>query len=429
VWLFASLLAGLATLASGLGPALRAARSNIADILKDRSHGATGLALGALSRWTISLQVAVSCGVLALTIVLGQSAVAMRAVPWPFDPRHVMTFEFELAEELGNNDALRQLRLREIAAAVRNAPSVTAAALTTVLPGRGSHWTFSLDAPGGDGRMPTTGGTFVSPEFFDVTRATARRGRLLTWQDDLEAPRVAVVNESFIQRHSPSRDVIGRRIFLGTRDYTVVGVVPDRMAGDVQDAAQDGFYLSILQTRAHGVRVMFTSAGDAAAALPAVRDALRRIDPDMPLTDVFTLQEAVYRDKRVLDVLSGLFLVFGVGAFALTAIGLYGAMAFGVAQRTREIGIRLALGASRWNVVRLVVAQGARYIAVGAAAGLLLAVLLSRAFASAFEQLPGPDAPLLLSIVAAIIGTAGLALAVPAERAARTEILRALRNS
>jgi predicted permease len=429
VWLFASLLAALATLASGLGPALRVARSNIADVLKDRSHGATGLVLGRLSRWTLSLQVAVACGVVALTFVLGQAAVAIRAVPWPFDPHHVMTFEFELADELGDNDALRQLRLREIATAVRDVPTVTAAALTTILPGRGSNGTFSLDAPADGDRMRTTGVTFVSPEFFDVTRAAPRRGRLLTWQDDLKADRVAVVNDSFVQRHSPSSDVVGRRLFLGARDYTVVGVVPDLMAGDVQDADQDGIYLSILQTRAHGVRVMFTSAGDAAAALPAVRVALRRIDPEMPLTEVFTLHEAVYRDKRVLDVLSALFLVFGVGAFSLTAIGLYGVVAFAVAQRTREIGIRLALGASPWRVVRLVVEQGARYIAVGAVVGLLLALALSRAFAAAVEQLPRADAPLLLSVVAAIVGTAALALVVPAGRAARTEILHALRNS
>jgi putative ABC transport system permease protein len=428
VWLFASVLAAVATLASGLGPSLRVARSNIADVLKDRSHGATGLALGALGRWTISLQVAVSCGVLALTIVLAQSAVAIRAVPWPFDPRQVMTFEFELAEELGDNEALRQLRIREIAAAVQNAPGVTAAALTTILPGRGSTGTFSLDAPAQDDRRRTTGVTFVSPEFFDVTRAAPRRGRLLTWQDKLESARVAVVSEGFVQRYSPSRDVVGRRVFLGSRDYTVVGVVPDLMARDVQEAAQDGVYLSILQSRAHGVRVMFTSAGDAAAALPSVRAALRRIDPEMPLTEVFTLHEAVYRDKRVLDVLSALFLVFGVGAFSLTAIGLYGVLAFGVAQRTKEIGIRLALGASRWRVVQLVIAQGARYIVVGAAAGLLLALGLSRAFGAAFEQLPRADAPLLLSLVAAVVGTAALALIVPAGRAVRTEILRALRN-
>jgi ABC-type antimicrobial peptide transport system permease subunit len=340
-----------------------------------------------------------------------------------------MTYEFELAEELGSDDTLRQVRIREMANAVRDTPGVTAAALTTVLPGRGSNWTFSLDAPAEDDRLPTTGGTFVSPEFFGVTHAAARRGRLLSWQDGLEAPRVAVVNESFVRRHSPSRDVIGRRIFLGTRDYTIVGVVPDRMARDVQDIAQDGIYLSILQTRAHGVRVMFTSAGDAAAALPAVRAALHRIDPEMPLTEVFTLHEAVYRDKRVLDVLSALFLVFGIGAFVLTAIGLYGVVAFGVAQRTKEIGIRLALGASRWRVVRLVVEEGARYIAFGAAAGVLLAAALSRGFAAAFEQLPRADAQLVLSIAAALVVTAALALAVPAGRAARTEILRALRNS
>ena len=428
VWLFASILAALATLASGLGPALRAARSNTADILRDGSHGSTGLALGRLSRWTISLQVAVACGVLALTIVLGRTAVTIRNVPWPFNPHQVMTFEFELAEELGDDDALRQLRIREIVGAVSTSPGVGAAALTTVLPGRGSNWTFSLDAPGGDDLRQTTAVSFVSPEFFVVTGGAARRGRLLTWQDDLDASRVAVVNESFVRRHGEGRDMIGRQIFLGARDYTVVGIVPDLIARDVQERWQDGVYLSILQTRAHGIRVMFTGDDAPAGALPAVRAALRRIDAEMPLTEVFTLHEAVYRDKRALDVLSALFLVFGVGAFSLMAVGLYGVVAFGVAQRRREIGVRLALGATRGRVVRLVLAQGAHYIGIGAAAGLVLALALSRAFVAMVEQLPRADAPLLLSVVAVLAGTAALALVIPARRAARMEILRALRD-
>jgi ABC-type antimicrobial peptide transport system permease subunit len=143
---------------------------------------------------------------------------------------------------------------------------------------------------------------------------------------------------------------------------------------------------------------------------------------------VFTLHEAVYREKRVLDVLSTLFLVFGIGALAMTAIGLYGVVSFAVTLRTREIGIRLALGATRRQVLGLVIGQSSRQLVVGLAIGLVLAIALSRGFAAAVERLPPADIPLLLVIGVVLTLTSAVALAVPAHRAVRLQILRALRT-
>jgi ABC-type antimicrobial peptide transport system permease subunit len=353
--------------------------------------------------------------------------VRIHSLPWPFDPSAVLTFEFELPDG-GGEVAGRNRRLRELAAAISATPGVQVAALTTALPGRGSSWTFSLDAPAVEERQRTTAMAFVTPDFFAITSAGLRQGRLLTWGDDENAERAAVVNESFARRYSGDLDPIGRRMFIGTRDFTIVGVVSDVMAGDVQDREQDGVYTSILQSRPFGVRVMARGVGEPAALLPAVRETLRGIDPDMPITEVFTLRDAVYRDKQVLDVLSTLFLVFGAGALALTAIGLYAVVSFSVAQRRREIGIRLALGSTRRHVLALVVGQGSRPLIAGLAAGLLLAVGLSRAFAAAVEQLPAADAPLLLALSLAIAVTVAIALAVPARRASRLDLLDALRR-
>jgi predicted permease len=427
VLLFASALAAVATLIAGGVPALRAARSNVAEVLKDRAFGSSGLSIGRFSRSMIAVQVALACGLLALTMILARSAVNVHSVPWPFDPSSLLTFEFELPDG-GADVADRNRRLRELAAAIGATPGVEAAALTTALPGRGSSWTFSLDAPAVDERQRTTAAAFVTPDFFAITRTHLRRGRLLTWQDDESAERAAVVNESFARRYSGDRDPIGRRIFIGTRDFTIVGVVSDVMAGDIQDREQDGFYTSILQSRPFGVRVMARGAGQPLELLPAIRETLRGIDPDMPITEVFTLREAVYRDKRVLDVLSTLFLVFGAGALSLTAIGLYALVSFSVAQRRREIGIRLALGSTRRHVLALVVGQGSRQLIAGLAAGLLLAMGLSRAFAAAVEQLPAADAPLLVVLSLAIAVTVAIALAVPARRASRLDLLDALRR-
>jgi predicted permease len=377
----------------------------------------------------IALQVALACGLLALTMLLGRAAVGLRTVPWPFDPESIMTFEFEMSEPLASDAAARNLHLRSIASSLSATPGVTAAGFTTTLPGRsGAGWTVGVDTPASDPRAPRTALASVSPEFFAVIGAPARSGRLLTWQDDAMAPRVVVVNESFVRQFLSDRDPIGRRLFLGERDFTVVGVVPDAMARDVQDRDQDGIYASILQTRPYGIRIMASTTGDPTAIMPSLRAAIRAVDADLPLAEVFTLHEAVYRDKRVLDVLSSLFLVFGIGALSLTAIGLYGIVSFGVTQRTREIGIRMALGASRSDVLRLVAGQGGRHLLGGLIAGTALALGLSRAFAAAVEQLPAPDGPLLLLITTAIGVTTLVALLLPARRAVALPIVRALRG-
>ena len=430
VLLFASALAGAAAMVAGLTPALRATRSNVADSLKDGAAGSSSLMIGRLSRWMIGGQVALACGLLAMTMVFARSSVNLHAVPWPFDPASILTFEIELPDARADDIAQRNRWLVEMNQALNATPGVEAVGFTTLLPGGADGgWDVSLDKPAALGEGQNTVVTLVSPEFFVVTGARALNGRLFSWDDDAGAARVAIVNTSFVRRHSPDRNPIGRVLFFAGRDHTIVGVVPDLMAKDVQQRQQDGIYVSILQSRPYGIRVMARGPAEPATMMPALRSAIRRIDPDLPLTEVFTLHEAVYREKRVLDVLSTLFLVFGIGALSLTAIGVYGVVSFAVTQRTREIGIRFALGATRAQVLRLVIGQGTRQLVVGVSIGLVLAVALSRGFAAAVEQLPPADAPLLSWIALAVVVTGAAAVTVPAYRATRTQILRALRTN
>ena len=426
---FAAALAAAATLAAGLGPALLTTRRNLADVLKDGGAGNSGLAIGRLGRGLIAVQVTLACGLLALTMVLARTSVTIRSVAWPFDPHSILTFELDLGRQTAVRTSDEHAgRLERLEAALSETPGVAAAGLITALPGRGAgESTFSLDEPVRES-VRTTSIAFVSPGFFAVSGARARAGRLLTAQDNASAQRVVVVNESFVRTFSPDADPIGRRIFLGARDFTIVGIVPDLMARDVQDRRGDGVYASILQSGTTLVRVMARAAQPDVPILSALRASLRRVETDAPITEIFSLHEAVYRDKKVLDVLSTLFSIFGVGALSLTAIGLYGVVSFGVTQRTRELGIRMALGATRGQVLALVVRQGSRQIVIGLVAGSLLALGLSRAFAAAVEQLPGPDGPLLLLIVSALAVTALAALALPARRAARLQIVSAIRD-
>lgn len=432
VVLFASLLAAIAAAAAGLGPALRISSINAIDVLKDRSHGSTGAAMGRLARVLPAAQIAMACGLLALTVLLGRAAVEMRTRPWPFDASNILSAQYGIPLDVLADAGRRNRLMTALDAGLRQAPGIDAAGLVSALPGRGAgEWSISIDRPHGGGQRAdgTTAVAFATPGFFDVVGARVLAGRALTWRDDAAAPRVAVVNESFVRRYSPDRSPIGRRVFLGARDLTIVGVVADLMARDLDDARADGIYGSILQQRPYAVRVVARAAGGPVTAANALTRETARIDPDLPVFEIFTLREAALRDKAVLEVLSALFLLFGGGALLLTAVGLYGVVSFTVAQRTREFGIRLALGATRMQVAVMVGAQGARQIGIGAAIGLMIAGALTAGFSAAIESAPRSDVQVFAVIAGAVALTAAAAMLRPAWRAVSIEIAAALRQS
>ncbi len=431
VVLFASALAALAAAAAGLGPALRVSSANAIEVLKDRSQGSTGMRLGRVTRRLPAAQIAMACGLLALTMVLGRAAVELRTKPWPFDASRILSAQYGLTLETLNDVERRNRVLSELARGIEQQPGVEAAGLASVLPGKGGgEWGISLDQPHDTSRPAphTTAVASVTPGFFGVVGGRMLAGRGLTSRDDASAPAVAVVNESFVRRFSANRDPVGRRVFLGRRELTIVGVVQDLMARDLQESRGDGLYASIFQVRPFAVRVVMRGAGDPLDLVATLRRETARVDPDLPLFETFTLREAALRDKAVLDVLSSLFLLFGTGALVLTAIGLYGVVSFAVSQRTREFGIRLALGASRRDIAAMVASQGGRQIAVGLGIGIAIGVGLTRAFAAAIEGAPAGDAQVLGVIVAAVSTTAVAAMTVPTWRAASTGVISALRH-
>ncbi len=431
VVLFASALAALAAAAAGVGPALRISSANAVDVLKDRGHGSTGVRLGRVSRRLPAAQIAMACGLLSLTMVLGRASVELRTRPWPFDPNNVLSAEIGLTRGILNNIDERNRVFSGLAQGLEQQPGVAAAGLTSVLPGRGGgDFGFSLDQPHDTSRTApnTTSVASVTPGFFDAVGGRVVAGRGLTWQDDATAAAVAVVNDSFVRRFSADRDPVGRRIFLGTRILTIVGVVPDLMARDLQERRADGIYTSLLQSRPFAVRVVMRGAGELDGLAAALRREVARVDRDLPLLEVLTLREAALRDKAVLDVLSRLFGLFGAGALALTAIGLYGVVSFAVAQRRREFGIRLALGATRRDIAAIVASEGGRQIGLGLVAGVAIGTGLTRAFAAAIEGAPTGNLQVLGAIIAAVAVTAAVAMAAPTWRAASTTISSALRH-
>jgi predicted permease len=422
-------LALVAGLAAALGPAMRSSAASIVDVLRDGS-GATALRISRVGRSLPAVQIAMASGLLALTILLGRAAADLRATPWPFDADRVLSAELGFTEAILDDRDRRDRMFRALEGTLASQPGVTAG-LVSAIPGRGSGaWPFSLDEPLDPARASAfqTNLAQVSPGFFDVLRGRALAGRVFTWQDDRTAEPVAIANVSFARRFSADQDPIGRRVYVRGAAFTIVGIVPDLMAGDIQDRAQDALYVPILQLRPYIVRVVVSGASPASDMERHIRAAAAQVDRDLPVAEVFTVKEAALRDKAVLEILGVLFLIFGVGALGLTAVGLYGVVSFNVSRRVREIGVRTALGATPADIARLIARDGIRQSAIGLAGGVVLAMALTRGFAAAVEGAPQADTPVIAVVVALVAFTTVAALCVPTLRAMTLQVAETLRH-
>jgi putative ABC transport system permease protein len=261
-------------------------------------------------------------------------------------------------------------------------------------------------------------------------RAPVVAGRDFEVADRLEAPPVAVVNEPFQRRFLPA-GAVGRRVRLAAGDTasewrTIVGVVPDLMAGGIERETEEAAYVPLAQTAPGGVMIVARAATDFAALAGPVRETIVRLDGDVPLSYAQSLRAAIDAANAQYFWVSVLFLVAGGIALFLAALGLYGVMAFWVAQRTREIGVRMALGGERSRVVGLVLRQGMVQAAWGLMAGFALGIPVARAFESVLFQVSWYDPTVFGSILAVLTGAAWLGCWIPARRATRIDPLDAL---
>ena len=432
VMVFATIAVAVAGIVPGLLPGLRASSTNVADVLKDASGGSTGLRVGRLARALVVAEVALATGFLIMTMTFSKTAIALRAIDYPFDARRIFVAQIGLTQRaIGSADGRERLA-RDLTARLDAAPGVSASALVSVVPGRGAgNWSFSLDVPPSAttaATQPTTGIVMITPRFFDVVGARVLRGRGIDQTDRPGAPIAAVVNTSWVRRFSPDREPLGRKIWLGERTLEVVGVVPDLQMQDPEDKRGDGMYVSMLQLQPYALRVIARTQGDPLVLTNVVRDAAEAIDPDLPLFEVSSLYDAIYSEKKVLDAFGALFFGAGVGALLLTMVGLYGIVSFAVASRTREIGVRVALGASRGDIARLVLRQGSWLIGIGTAVGLAIAVGLSHALAATTEFFQAAGALTYVAIASALVMTAAAGLLRPVRRALALQPVDALRR-
>jgi predicted permease len=353
-----------------------------------------------------------------------------RRVDLGFDPSNVAVAAFTVGTS-GYDDAKGRLFYRSVKDKLAHTPGVVAVSYAGDLP-LSTYNSVALRVDGSAVPPASEGGTRVSfvdvdAGYFEVVKMPVVEGRGFTAADDERAARVAVVNQAFARRFWP-RGAVGRTFNRGNEAVTVVGVARDAKYSSLGEELRPFVYFAIGQsaTPAYSAQLLVRTSGDPARLAPAIRAAARDFDPLLPAPTVTTLSaeaSSVLLPQRVAALVTG---VLGVVGLLLAAVGLYGIVAYLVGQRTREIGVRLALGAGRRDVLRLVVGEGMRPVAVGVAIGLLLALGATRLMMSFLLGVSPLDALTFVGGAAVLTAVALTASYLPARRAAATDPVRAL---
>ncbi len=446
LWLVASLepvvlafvlgLTLVSTLAAGTLPALRATRTDVGELLNDESRGSSGVRLGRVSKALVVAEVALSCGLLVGAGLMIRSIVNIAKFDYGFDADNVFTARVGLFQADYPTPVAERQFYDGLIERLEGQPGVHAVAFSSDLPARGSQ-VLNLSIQGvaypTPQDRPRARRVVITPRFFEIFGVRPLRGRVFTRSDAADSQMVALVNERFVERYLAGQDPLGAVIRLGDDDQpwrTIVGVVPDLHLGGAirtDDPHDEGVYIPLAQNTINFMSLLVRTDRDPLSYATMIQGEVNKIDPALPLYWVRSLRQQYALDTSFFRIFGTLFLAFGVAALALATIGLYGVMSFSASNRTREIGVRMALGADTRRVLLLILRQGALQLAIGLLIGLGLAALLGRGMSVLLFGV-APTDPVVAILVVATLGLAGLtACLIPARRATRVDPIEALR--
>ena len=435
VLLFAIGTALLATVASGLLPAWQASRADIGEILKDDSRGASSFRIGRLSRALVVFEIALSCGLLVAAGLMIKSVAKIRDIDTGFTTTNIFTARVGFPGTY--TDTAEQQRFFEaLEARLAALPGAQSATLTASLPGVGAgENTFAIEGKSyaKDADYPRAPMSSVSSGYFNTFGIRVLSGRVFTSADRKDALQAAVVNQEFVAKFFPGSDAIGRRIRLGGAHSTapwrtIVGVVPNTFSGDPARLRPPLIYTPLAQEHSNFVSMAVRTTGPPMTITPQVRDIVSSLNRDIPIYWVYSMTEAIARPLWFIRVFGTMFMIFGVIALFLAGVGLYAVMAFSVSRRTREVGIRMALGAKPGDVLGMVVRQGVGQLGIGMVAGLTLALGVAQLLKIILFDVEPRD-PAIFAAVVSVLSIAGvLACLIPARRATSVDPLLALRS-
>ena len=437
VLLFTIAVACITTLISGAIPAYQSSRADINEILKDETRGASSFRIGKISKALVVFEIALSCGLLVAAGLMIKSLANMRNMDPGFTTTNVFTAR--VGFPTAYTDTLAEWRFFDQAVErVSALPGVQSAALSSGLPAARQGFGGTSFAVEGqtylkDKDRPRTRSMAVTPNFFKTLNIPLRQGRIFTEADRPGALSVVLVNQSFVDKFFKNTDPIGRRIRLGAPTgtapwLTIVGVVGNTFTGDEENPISPAIFQPFAQARSTFVYISARTAGPPLGITQGVRDAVASLNSDIPLYWVQTLDVAISQSLWFIRVFGTMFVIFGFVALFLASIGLYAVMSFSVSRRTREVGIRMALGAQGRDVVRMIFGQGLIQLGLGMTVGLAFAFGISRVMSVVLFQVQPRD-PTIFGGVAAVLVVVGLmACFVPASRATRVDPLVALRS-
>ena len=423
----------------GILPALRATNVDLTPALKDTGRSSSGIGRSWLSKSLVVVQVSLSVLLLIGAGLLIRTLRNLQHVDMGFNANNVLLFKVDPSLLGYRDEKLADLYQRSFSRleAVPGVQSVTFSRSPLLAQ---SSWTSSAYVPGemganGQPRESNVKVHSVRENFFSTMEIPLLLGRGLTEQDEARAPRVAVVNQAFAKAHFGNENPIGRRFGFAPEkpnDIEIVGIARDAKYTSQRDEIQPTVYQAWRQVLRRMTFATFEvrTVGDPAVSIAGVREAMREVDSNLPLSDIRTQVQQADETLAMERMFAKLLTLFGLIAQQLAAIGLYGVMAYVVSQRTHEIGIRMALGADRRNVLMMVVRQGMVLTLVGIALGLVAAYVLTKYLESLTSMLFGvkPRDPWTFAVIAVGLGLVALvACLIPARRATKVDPLRALR--
>jgi predicted permease len=433
---FAALCAFLSCLVFGLIPALYNVNPDLGEPLKGGGRGSAEVPgrrrlrdLLVITEFALALPLLVGAGLMI------NSFMRLQQVEPGFDPDHLLTLRLPLP-------ALKYPKVeqvinfhKEMIQRMQTLPGVQSASISSDLPLQGGHTNnFNLEMrPTPPGVSEDVAEYFaVSPEYFRTLGIPLLKGRYLTEQDNENAPLVIVISEAMAKRYFAGEDPIGMRLKTGgctECDWTtIVGVVGDVKNNGLNTEDDSAMYCPFTQEPSNMMTLVLRTEGNPASFVAAVRREVNSIDPDLALADIKTMDQLMSESlgrSRYRGVLLGL---FAIVALTLAAVGIYGVLAYAVSQRTHEIGIRIALGAQKRDIFRMVIGHGMILSLIGVALGVAASLILTRYLSSLLYGVSSTDPTTFTSVVLLLITVALLACSIPARRATRVDPMTALRH-
>jgi putative ABC transport system permease protein len=436
VLIFTLLISFLTGVIFGLVPALQVSKPNLTDALKESGKSSAGLKRQRARSVLVVVEIA-----LALVLLIGAGLLIKRyqrlqQVTLGFNPNQLFLANVSLGSAKYRETPQQINFFQQVLQRVENLPGVRSAATVNIPPfSNNSDRVFTIAGrpePAPDA-IPHANYRVISPQYFRTMEMPLLKGRWLNEQDVAGAPRAVVINEELAHRYSPNEDPIGKQIKLGRYGeqnplYTIVGIVGNVKHRGLDVDFEPEFYYPYAQMPIRFSSIVVRSTGDPMSLAAAVRNAVLEIDKEQPITNLRTMETAIANSvtqQRLNMILLG---IFGVLALVLAAVGIYGVLAYTVTQRTHEIGIRLALGASRGEVVKLVVGQGMLLALGGVSIGLVGAFFATRLMGTLLFGVTPTDLTTFGGIALLLLMIAFFACCLPAYRATRVDPMVALRS-